>query len=119
MPIRQFPDLFLHTPLKSFPYLSDNTLFTSLFEHYIQDDYFDYYDIPSNFSNIKIPIYHLGGWYDTFLEGTIKSYQGLQQNGGKGAKGIRSFLWAAGHIKILVQTVSMEIMLSLKEMNSI
>lgn len=89
---QEFPHLFLHTPLNSFPYLSDNAEFTSIFEHYIQDSYFDYYDIPSNFSNIQIPIYHLGGWYDTFLEGTMKNYQGLQQNGGKGAKGNQKLL---------------------------
>ena len=67
-------------------------MFTSVLEHYIQDDYFNYFDIPSNFSNIKIPIYHLGGWYDTFLEGTIKNYLGLQQYGGKGAKGNQKLL---------------------------
>ncbi|MEK4698976.1 CocE/NonD family hydrolase [Solibacillus sp. FSL R7-0668] len=89
---KDFPDLFFHTPLNSFPYLSDNPLYTSIFDHYIQDNYYDYYDIPSNFSNIKIPIYHLGGWYDTFLEGTMKNYQGLQQNGGEGAKGNQKLL---------------------------
>lgn len=84
---KEFPELFMHTPLNRFPYLSDNPLFTSIFDHYIQDNYYDYYDIPANFSNINIPIYHLGGWYDTFLEGTMKNYLGLQQNGGNGAKG--------------------------------
>lgn len=89
---QQFQDLYYHTPLNSFPYLSDNTLYTSIFKHYIQDDYYDYYDIPSNFSDINIPIYHLGGWYDTFSEGTMKNYLGLQQNGGKGAKGNQKLL---------------------------
>ncbi|MER1999278.1 MAG: CocE/NonD family hydrolase [Lysinibacillus sp.] len=89
---QQFPDLFFHTPLTSFPYLKDNDLFTSIFEHYIQDDYYNYYDIPSNFSKINIPIYHVGGWYDTFSEGTMKSYLGLQENGGKGAKGNQKLL---------------------------
>lgn len=89
---QKFPELFAHTPLISFPYLSDNNLFTSLFEHYLQDDFFDYYDIPSHYSDIKIPIYHLGGWYDTFLEGTMKSYLGLQENGGNGAKGNQKLL---------------------------
>lgn len=94
---QDFPGLFMHTPLKSFPYLSNSSTFTSVFEHYIQDDYYDYYDIASNFSNINIPIYHVGGWYDTFLEGTMKNYQGLQQNGGEGAKGNQKLLmgpWA-------------------------
>ena len=93
----EFPELYMHTPLNSFPYLSDNSNFTSALEHYIQDDYFDYYDIPANFSNIKIPIYHVGGWYDSFLDGTIKNYVGLQENGGQGAKGNQKLLmgpWA-------------------------
>ena len=89
---KEFPELFMHTPLNRFPYLSDNPLFSSIFDHYIQDDYYDYYDIPANFSNINIPIYHLGGWYDTFLEGTMKNYLGLQQNGGSGAKGNQKLL---------------------------
>jgi len=89
---KEFPELFRHTPLNRFPYLSDNPLFTSIFEHYIQDDYYDYYDIPANFSKIDIPIYHLGGWYDTFLEGTMKNYLGLQQDGGDGAKGNQKLL---------------------------
>lgn len=93
----EFPELYLHTPLNSFPYLSDNPIFTSALEHYIQDDYFDYYDMPANFSNIKIPIYHVGGWYDSFLDGTMKNYVGLQENGGQGAKGNQKLLmgpWA-------------------------
>ncbi len=89
---QSFPDIYLHTPINSFPYLKDNTVFTSIFDHYIKDDYFNYYDISSNFSNINIPIYHLGGWYDTFLEGTMKNYLGLQQNGGEGAKGNQKLL---------------------------
>lgn len=89
---QRFPDLYWHTPLNTFPYLSDNKLFTSFFEHYIQDDYFNYYDIKSDFSSINIPIYHIGGWYDSFLEGTMKNYLGLQQNGGKGAKGNQKLL---------------------------
>jgi len=89
---QEFPEMFLHTPLNSLPHLSDNLEFNSIFEHYVKDGYYDYYDIPANFSNIQIPIYHLGGWYDTFLEGTMKNYLGLQQNGGKGAKGNQKLL---------------------------
>jgi uncharacterized protein len=88
----KFPELYMHTPINSFPYLSNNPIFTAALEHYIQDDYFDYYNIPSNFSNINIPIYHVGGWFDSFLDGTIKNYVGLQENGGQGAKGNQKLL---------------------------
>ena len=88
----EFPELYLHAPLNSFPHLSDNPIFTSVLEHYKKDDYFEYYDIAANFSNINIPIYHVGGWYDTFLDGTIKNFVGLQENGGTSAKGNQKLL---------------------------
>ena len=87
-----FPELYLHTPLKSFPYLSENQFFTALLENYQQKDYFDFYDIAANFSKINIPIYHVGGWYDTFLDGPLKNYTGLQERGGTGAKGNQKLL---------------------------
>ena len=35
----------------------------------------------------KVPGLHIGGWYDTFLQGTIDAYLSRQINGGEGAKG--------------------------------
>jgi hypothetical protein len=29
-----------------------------------------------------VPVYHLGGWYDIFLQGTIENYLGLTENAG-------------------------------------
>jgi putative CocE/NonD family hydrolase len=34
-----------------------------------------------------VPVAHLGGWYDIFLNGTIKNYLGIQARGGGGARG--------------------------------
>lgn len=33
------------------------------------------------------PVLHVGGWYDTFLKGSLDSYTALQENGGAGSKG--------------------------------
>lgn len=33
------------------------------------------------------PIYHVGGWYDIFLQGTLDAFAGMQEHGGKGARG--------------------------------
>ncbi|MAM42688.1 MAG: hypothetical protein CMO13_05115, partial [Thaumarchaeota archaeon] len=39
------------------------------------------FDMSNHFGNIDIPIYHLGGWFDVFLNGTLKFYQGVSKNG--------------------------------------
>lgn len=36
---------------------------------------------------VHVPAIHVGGWYDTFLEGTITSFLSRQNEGGEGAKG--------------------------------
>jgi len=41
---------------------------------------------------VKVPALHYGGWYDTFLQGTIDSYIARNENGGPGAKGQQKLL---------------------------
>ncbi len=36
---------------------------------------------------VTVPALHLGGWYDTFVQGTLDSFQAWQKEGGEGAKG--------------------------------
>ncbi len=36
---------------------------------------------------VHVPGIHVGGWYDTFLQGTLTSFSSRQYHGGKGAKG--------------------------------
>jgi predicted acyl esterase len=36
---------------------------------------------------VHVPALHLGGWYDTFLSGTITAFLSRQNEGGEGAKG--------------------------------
>lgn len=37
--------------------------------------------------HIHVPAIHIGGWYDTFLQGTLTSFVSRQRDGGHGAKG--------------------------------
>ena len=41
---------------------------------------------------IKVPGFLYGGWYDTFLQGTIDSFVSRQNEGGEGAKGKQKLL---------------------------
>lgn len=36
---------------------------------------------------VRVPAIHVGGWYDTFLEGTLTAFLSRQNEGGEGAKG--------------------------------
>lgn len=53
-------------------------------------------DAESNIMNkldkIHVPVYHVGGFYDIFEAGVLKSYEGLQNEGGKGARGNQKLL---------------------------
>ncbi len=41
---------------------------------------------------IKVPALHYGGWYDTFLQGTIDGFTSRQNDGGIGAKGTQKLI---------------------------
>ncbi len=41
---------------------------------------------------VKVPGLHQGGWYDTFIKGTIEGFTSRQENGGEGAKGTQKLL---------------------------
>lgn len=39
------------------------------------------------YPGIEVPVYHVGGWYDIFLQGTLDFFSGLQRQGAPGATG--------------------------------
>jgi uncharacterized protein len=36
---------------------------------------------------VQVPALHYGGWYDTFLQGTLEAFKVWQEHGGEGARG--------------------------------
>ncbi len=54
-------------------------------QHYI--DLWKKNNIHEHLENIHYPILHMGGWYDIFLEGNIRAFQDIQENGAEGARG--------------------------------
>jgi hypothetical protein len=59
-------------------------------------------NLESRFSAVNVPVYHWGGWYDVFSEGTISGFVGLQHNGTTGAAGKQKLLvgpWTHGNWK--------------------
>lgn len=50
--------------------------------HPSYDDYWRQWSIDEDYGQIDVPGLHIGGWYDTFLSGTVKNFVGLAQGAG-------------------------------------
>jgi uncharacterized protein len=46
------------------------------------DDYWKQWSIEEHFSNIRVPMLQVGGWYDIFSAGTLRNYMGAKAHGG-------------------------------------
>ncbi len=56
-------------------------------EHSSYDSFWKTYNLNERFGKVHTAGLHIGGWYDTFQQGTIDAFVGLQKHGGAGAKG--------------------------------
>lgn len=44
-------------------------------------------DATAHVAHVQAPAVHIGGWYDTFCQGTIEAFLARQERGGEGARG--------------------------------
>ncbi|MEW5944769.1 MAG: CocE/NonD family hydrolase [bacterium] len=44
-------------------------------------------NLSERYGSVRVPVMHVGGWYDIFLQGNIDAFNGLQEKGGEGARG--------------------------------
>jgi putative CocE/NonD family hydrolase len=75
-----FPGLYSTQPLGEFPLLRDvgaAPYFFDWLEHDTRDDYWKRISIRDRHDKILTPGLHFGGWYDTFVEGTIENFCAL------------------------------------------
>ena len=73
---------FRYLPLKKLPELEGGLAdyFYDWLAHPDFDDYWKTLCIEDHHSNIGVPAYNIGGWYDIFLGGTIRNYLGMRAN---------------------------------------
>lgn len=70
-----------HVPLKSMDALELKTYAPAYFEmlaHPSYDAYWTTFDIAARHADFETPAYHLTGWYDTLLNGTLRNFAGLR-----------------------------------------
>jgi putative CocE/NonD family hydrolase len=63
------------------------------------DSYWKQWSIEEHFGDVQVPALHIGGWYDIFLNGTLRNYMGIREHGGTEAarKGQRLLVQIGGH----------------------
>jgi putative CocE/NonD family hydrolase len=70
-------------PLLDLPLIGQNGItpfFRDLLQHPALDDLWKSLIVP--YENIDIPVYHFGGWYDTFIGNTVTDFNSLRLSGG-------------------------------------
>jgi uncharacterized protein len=75
-------------PLGSFSFFETGSVrdlapyFFHWLEHPANDDYWKQWSLHGRFGKIAVPCYHVGGWYDIFLNGTLRNFMGVKAMGG-------------------------------------
>ena len=74
---------FSHLPMQEMPDLKEGIApyYYDWLSHADYDDYWKQVCIAESHSEIAIPAFNVGGWYDIFLGGTIQNYLGMRANG--------------------------------------
>jgi hypothetical protein len=76
---------FWHLPLATYPQLRWAPGWQYFYDwvgHSKDGPYWWQQNVGLNHHRFQVPVYHLGGWYDIFLQGTIENFRGLRQNAG-------------------------------------
>jgi putative CocE/NonD family hydrolase len=70
-----------HLPLNECPPLADLPLVSWYFDHLSHPDdgpYWQSLGMAGRYAEVDVPIFHIAGWFDFFLGGTLRVFQGLQ-----------------------------------------
>jgi uncharacterized protein len=73
--------------------------FLDWLKHPSYDDYWKRISIEEHFSDITVPILHVPAWYDLFLGGSLRNYEGIKEHGAAEAarKGQQMLVIVGGH----------------------
>jgi hypothetical protein len=79
-----FDDLQRHLPLNTMQQLAGRhaRFYDDWLAHPDYDEYWKPLNVEESFAKIAIPVHTYGGWFDIFLQGTIRGYIGMRQKGG-------------------------------------
>lgn len=88
-------------PLKTGDLSSSNTTvqhYRDWIDHASYDAYWKEISDEEHFDKVKVPLYTQGGWFDIFLAGTIRGYEGVRAKGSEEAKrAVKMWIGPWGH----------------------
>ena len=88
-------------PLKRYDLLRRENIapyFFDWLDHPTRDEYWERWSIQRRHANIRVPAFHVAGWYDIFLDGSIRNYVGLRDHAADDrARGGQRILLAPWH----------------------
>ncbi|MEZ4457766.1 MAG: CocE/NonD family hydrolase, partial [Gemmatimonadales bacterium] len=59
--------------------------YSEMLAHPSYDDYWTTFDVARRHPRFEVPAYHLTGWYDALLNGTLRNFSGLRDSAGTAA----------------------------------
>ncbi len=86
----EFTKWYRYLPLKKFPPLRPNDprvapYFFDWLKHPNNDAYWRRWSIRGRYRNITVPALNFDGWYDIFINGALKNFNGMRRQGGSRA----------------------------------
>jgi putative CocE/NonD family hydrolase len=100
LPLTSYP-LFNFPELKPDPNLTASLApyFLDWLAHPNYDDYWKALSIEEHFGDISVPALHTAAWYDLFLGGSLRNYEGIKAHGGseEARHGQRLLVIVGGH----------------------
>ncbi|ABG05311.1 peptidase S15 [Rubrobacter xylanophilus DSM 9941] len=79
------PGFYGHLPLSEYPPLKGSGYGGYFFDwlaHPSYDGYWRRWSVDEDYSRIAVPALHVGGWYDVFVGGTVRNFEGLRRSAG-------------------------------------
>lgn len=61
-------------------------------QHPNYEPLYDIVNLSTRYDSVKVPIFHVGGWHDIFIQGQINAFSGIQERGGPLAAGYQRLL---------------------------
>jgi len=93
LPLLSYPVLKMPSSAALAPYFVDWLL------HPDYDDYWKRWSIEDHYSQIRVPVFSMGAWYDIFLGGTLRNFERLRKEAGTESArcGQRLWVYVGGH----------------------
>lgn len=85
---RELDALYSEQPLGELGLLRETGVadyFFDWIEHEARDEYWQALSLYGRYGEVAVPCLHLGGWYDSFIEGTLRNYAELAERAGADA----------------------------------